>query len=65
MKIVHIKLASMMSQKGLTQRDLAEKMHMTRSAVNRRMTGAVEWNVSDIKHLCAIFGATFEELFGD
>lgn len=65
MKIVHLKLASKMAQKGITQKDLAEQMHMTKSAINRRMTGAVEWNVSDIKNLCGIFGATFEELFGD
>lgn len=65
MKIAHIKLASKMTQKGITQKDLAEQMHMTRSAINRRMTGAVEWSVSDVKNLCCIFGATFEELFGD
>lgn len=65
MKIVHLKLASKMTSCGMTQKDLAEQMHMTKSALNRRMTGKVEWYVSEVKLLCKIFDATFEELFDD
>lgn len=65
MKIVHLKLAQKMTSCGMTQKDLAEKMFMTKSAINRRMTGSVDWGVSEVKLLCNIFGCTFEELFGD
>lgn len=65
MKIVHFKLAQKMTSCGMTQKDLAEKMFMTKSAINRRMTGSVDWGVSEVKLLCNIFGCTFEELFGD
>ena len=65
MKIVHLKLASKMSKIGMNQKELAEKMHMTKSALNRRMVGNVEWCVSEVKQLCKIFDTTFEELFGE
>lgn len=65
MKVQYLRLAARMRDNGYTQKDLAEKLHMTKSALNRRMIGVVEWNVSDIKNLCSLFGATFEELFDD
>lgn len=65
MKVVHLKLASKMTSCDMSQKDLAEQMHMTKSALNRRMTGKVEWYVSEVKLLCKIFDSTFEELFGD
>lgn len=65
MKVVHLKLAQKMTSCGMTQKDLAVRMYMTKSAINRRMTGSVDWGVSEIKLLCKIFDSTFEELFGE
>ena len=65
MKVVHLKLAQKMTSCGMTQKDLAARMYMTKSAINRRMTGSVDWGVSEIKLLCKIFDSTFEELFGE
>ena len=65
MRVVHPKLAQKMTSCGMSQKDLAERMHMTKSALNRRMTGKVEWYVSEVKLLCKIFDTTFEDLFGE
>lgn len=65
MKVVHLKLASKMTSCGMSQKDLAAEMHMTKSALNRRMTGKVEWYVSEVKLLCKIFDCKFEDIFGD
>lgn len=65
MKVVHLKLAQKMTSCGMSQKDLAAQMYMTKSALNRRMTGRVDWGVTEVKLLCKIFDSTFEELFGD
>lgn len=42
---------------------LGEVLGLTKSAVGRRMTGKVAWEIDEIRTLCDYYGKPFEELF--
>lgn len=46
-----------------TYEDFGKAIGMTRSAVARRMTGAVKWQIDEIYSVCKHFGKDFYELF--
>ena len=49
---------------GLTQKDLAEKLHVTYQAVSRWENGDVEPSVDTIMEMTKIFNCSADELFG-
>jgi len=51
-------------QKGLTQKELAEKLIVTSQAVSRWETGDVEPSIDTISNMAKIFGVTTDELIG-
>lgn len=51
-------------QKGMTQKELAEKLHVTPQAVSRWENGEVEPSVSTIGEMADIFEVTADEIIG-
>lgn len=52
------------TQKGLTQKELADKLHVTSQAVSRWENGEVEPSVSTIGEMAKIFEVTTDEIIG-
>ena len=52
------------TEKGMTQKELAEKLHVTPQAVSRWENGEVEPSVSTIGEMADIFGVTADEIIG-
>lgn len=50
--------------RGMTQKELAEKLHVTPQAVSRWENGEVEPSVSTIGEMADIFGVTADEIIG-
>ena len=50
--------------KGLTQKELADKLHVTAQAVSRWENGEVEPSVGTISSMAEIFGVTTDEVIG-
>ena len=51
-------------QKGLTQKDLADFLHVTSQAVSRWELGDVEPSIDTISNMAKIFGVTTDEIIG-
>lgn len=56
-------LVAMMASRGDTQETLAKVMHMSKSAISRRLTGEVEWSLGEVKAICTHYNAGYYELF--
>lgn len=52
-----------MYRRGENYEKLGEVLNLTKSAVGRRMTGKVLWEIDEIRELCKHYGKKFEELF--
>lgn len=66
MREKHVKypgLASIMASHGDTQTSLAGTLGISVSAVNRRMSGEVEWSLGEIKAICEYYEKSYYELF--
>ena len=50
-------------ENSLTQKQVAEKLGVVESCYANWEQGRTEPNIEMIRHLCAIFGITFDELF--
>ena len=51
---MHEKLKANMDRKGITQRELAEKIGVHRVSFNRKMCGKREWLWSEIISICKV-----------
>ena len=51
-------------QKGLTQKDLADLLHVTSQAVSRWELGDVEPSIDTISNMAKIFNVTTDEIIG-
>ncbi len=49
--------------KGLTQKEVASKLHMTQQQYSRFENGVFELNYTQILDLCALFDVTPNDLF--
>lgn len=58
-------IKKMRSEKGLTQKELADMLHVTAQAVSRWENGDVEPSVNTIKEMAKIFGVSTDKLLGD
>ena len=52
-------------QKGITQKELAEKLHVTSQAVSRWEQGDVEPSIDTISNMAKLFEVTTDELIGE
>ena len=56
-------IAGEMARHGETSKTLAKMLGITYVAMWRRLTGRVEFTISEIETICDHYGKTFEELF--
>lgn len=57
------KIKEYRNKAGLTQRDLADQLHVTSQAVSRWENDDAEPSIDTLKELCGIFNCSIEELF--
>ena len=57
-------IKALRNKQGLTQKELAEKLHVTAQAVSRWENGEVEPSIGTISLMAEIFGITTDELIG-
>lgn len=57
------KIKEYRNKAGLTQKDLAEQLHITYQAVSRWENNDVEPSIDALKEMCKIFNCSIEELF--
>lgn len=55
-------LLSIIARNGSDQREVAEKLELSHSSINKKINGRIVWNVSDIKAICEMFDISDEEL---
>jgi transcriptional regulator with XRE-family HTH domain len=56
---------ALLDQHGLTQVQLAERLHMNQSLLSRRLSGVQHFQLSDLEALAKAFHITVPELFFD
>lgn len=61
--VVFPELEAAMARNGDRQVDLAALLGLSVSQVSRRLSGAVEWNDSEIRKVCERYAQTYEKLF--
>ena len=59
------KIKALLNQHGLTQVQLAERLHMNQSLLSRRLTGVQHFQIGDLDALAKAFHLTVPELFFD
>lgn len=57
------KIKEFRSKAGLTQKDLADQLHVTYQAVSRWENGDAEPSIETLKEMCGILNCSIEELF--
>jgi transcriptional regulator with XRE-family HTH domain len=57
------KIKEYRNKAGLTQKDLADKLHVTYQAVSRWENDDAEPSIDTLKEMCGIFNCSIEELF--
>lgn len=62
-RIVYPEIEAEMARRGLTQIDVAKVLRRCPTAVLRRLSGEVDWTISDINILCHVFAKDYYELF--
>lgn len=55
-------IAALRTRRGLSQEQLAERLHVTRQAVSRWETGAADPSTSNLIALAKLYGVSAEEL---
>lgn len=57
------RLKSAMIMKGDDQKTLAELLDVSIPSISRRLSGDIDWSISEIETLCERYNMSFEELF--
>ena len=55
------KLKAKMTETGLTQRDLAKKMQLSKNTINNKVNGIVQFNLDEAKILAKLLQMSDEE----
>ena len=53
------------ARRGISQKDLAELLGRSRSAISQRFTGKVAWSLDDLGAIAAAFGCPVDDLLDD
>lgn len=56
-------LAAEMAKHGDTQAKIGKLLGITHPAISRRLSGEVDWSISEIEKICELYGKDFYELF--
>ena len=59
------KMIALRKQQGLSQQDLAERLGLSRQAVSRWETGAVQPTADSVRSLCQVFQVSADYLLND
>jgi transcriptional regulator with XRE-family HTH domain len=62
-KIKYPELVGEMAKRGDTQESLAKLLGIPHSSISRRLSGEIEWSISEIDKLCEFYGKDYYELF--
>lgn len=62
-QVVYPALAGIMASRGETHQDLGDVLGLSSSAISRRMSGEVEWCISEVKKVCEYYGKSYYDLF--
>ena len=62
-KIKYPNLIGEMARRGETQRSLAKLLELHVNSLHKRLSGEIEWSISEIDKLCEYFGKDYYELF--
>lgn len=57
-----LKIKSLMALKGETQEELADTLGISRSTLNRKLTGKINFTLADLEQLAKHFGVRVAEL---
>lgn len=57
------KLATLRKRHGLSQMELAEKLHVSRQAISRWEVGKAQPSMDNIRALCQLFDISIDDLF--
>ena len=64
MKIIKFPgLVGEMARRGDTQETLAKVLEIPSSSISRRLSGEIEWSISEIDKICGFYGKDYYELF--
>lgn len=62
-KIKYPNLIGEMAKHGDTQKTLGDLLNITDSSVSRRLSGEIEWTISEIDIICEHYKKNYYELF--
>ena len=62
-KIVYPNLVKELIDRNETQEILGKAIGLSKTSVNYKFTGRVEWSISEIEKVCKYFGKDYYELF--
>lgn len=62
-KVKYPGLAGEMAKRGDTQKTLSKLLGIPLSSVSRRMSGEIEWSISEIDKICEHYKKDYYELF--
>ncbi len=52
-----------MLRHGDTQTTLAKLINITVTSISRRLSGDIDWKISEIEKICKYYGKSYDELF--
>lgn len=64
-RVAYPGLVAVMASRGDTHASLGSILHISTSAVSRRMTGEVEWSLGEIRAICEHYKKSYYELFDE
>ncbi len=62
-KIKYPELVGEMARHGDTQNDIGKLLNLQGSAICRRLSGEIEWSISEIEKLCEYYQKDYYQLF--
>lgn len=62
-KIEYPELLAEMARHGDTQKAIAKLLELSIPSFSRRLSGEVDWSISDIEKLCKHYNKDYYELF--
>ena len=62
-KVIYPGLVAEMAKRGETQEVLSKLLGLRRESISRRMTGKLEWSISEIDKICEYYKKDYYELF--
>ena len=52
-----------MARHGDTQSTLAKLLDITVTSISRRLSGEIDWRISEVETLCKYYNKSYDELF--